>query len=290
VFFLSVVAFSQDYPKAEVFGGYSYLNVDTNNVTSRQSANGWEAAASGNFNKWFGVEFDVSGYYKTYSADLTALGLGTIDVKFRDYSYLAGPRINFRPVFVHALLGGDHLSQSLSGLGSSVGLGSQDGFAGAFGGGVEWKVSGPWSVRASTDYVFTRHNLFGASSRTQNNFRAGAGIVYSLGGKPAVTHAASRAAGHAPERAVMSIPSLGVMAGVRAEGVEIVEVMPSSLAELAYLHVGDVITSIDGKKVNTPMELAVELKDRAAGSQVHLGYMLHSQLGYFPKETVLILK
>jgi hypothetical protein len=33
-------------------------------------------------------------------------------VDVHDYSYLAGPRVNFRPVFVHALIGGDHLTGS----------------------------------------------------------------------------------------------------------------------------------------------------------------------------------
>src|SRR5713101_53991 len=100
-------AFAQDYPKAEIFGGYSYLNIDTNGLTSRQSANGWEAALSGNFNRWFAAEADVSGYYKTYKVDLTnlALGLGIVNVKVDDYSYLAGPRVNLRPAFFHALLG-----------------------------------------------------------------------------------------------------------------------------------------------------------------------------------------
>jgi hypothetical protein len=60
---LASVGLGQDFPKAEVYGGYSYVNIDTNGLTSRQNANGWEAAVSGNFNKWFAVEGDVSGYY-----------------------------------------------------------------------------------------------------------------------------------------------------------------------------------------------------------------------------------
>jgi len=53
---------AQDYPKAEVYGDYSYVNIDTNGLSSRQSANGWEASVSGAFNKWFAVEGDVGGY------------------------------------------------------------------------------------------------------------------------------------------------------------------------------------------------------------------------------------
>jgi hypothetical protein len=33
------LAIAQDYPKAEVYGGYSYINIDTNGLSSRQNAN-----------------------------------------------------------------------------------------------------------------------------------------------------------------------------------------------------------------------------------------------------------
>jgi hypothetical protein len=53
VFCLAVVSnfsSSQEY-RADLFGGYSYINIDTNNHTSRQNANGWEMSVSGTFNK-----------------------------------------------------------------------------------------------------------------------------------------------------------------------------------------------------------------------------------------------
>ena len=49
-------ASAQDFPRAEVFGGYSYFNLDTLGLTSRQSLNGWEASVTGNMNRWIGVE------------------------------------------------------------------------------------------------------------------------------------------------------------------------------------------------------------------------------------------
>jgi Outer membrane protein beta-barrel domain len=151
VFVFSALASAQE-SRADLFGGYSYLNIDTNGLTSsRQNANGWDASLSGNFNRWFAAEAEVAGYYKDYGA-----------VSVTDYSYGAGPRINFKPLFVHALIGGDHLTGSAGGV--SV---SQDSLAGAFGGGVQWRVSGPFSIRASADYVFTRHNILGGPSVTQ---------------------------------------------------------------------------------------------------------------------------
>lgn len=87
---------AQDIPKAEVFAGYSYLNVDGN---PRQSANGWEVSASGNLNRWLAIETDVSGYYKSFDF------AGATVLRFQEYGLAAGPRFNFRPVFVHALAG-----------------------------------------------------------------------------------------------------------------------------------------------------------------------------------------
>src|SRR5579863_8341480 len=178
------LVFGQD-SRADLFGGYSYVNIDTNGLSPRQSANGWEASISGNFNKWFAVEGEGSGYYKSYSATVSGV---TANAKVTDYSFAGGPRINLKPIFIHALFGGDHLNATAtatSGGESVSGSGSQDGLAGLVGGGVQWRVSGPWSVRASADYVFTRHNIFGGPSVTQNNYRAGAGIVYSFGMKHA---------------------------------------------------------------------------------------------------------
>jgi opacity protein-like surface antigen len=281
LFAFGTAVFAQDYPRAEVFGGYSFVNIDTNGLTSRQNLNGWEASVSGNFNKQYAIEGDVSGYYKTYSLDLTSLGLGTVNVKVDDYSFLAGPRWNMRPVFFHALLGGDHLT------GSALGFSrSQNSFAGAFGGGVQSRVSGNWSVRASADYVFSRHNIFGGRSYTQNNFRVGAGIVYSFGG------VAKEAQSPAPatSTASMPIPSLGLRAGTRDNGAEVLAIEPGGVAALAGLHVTDVINKVDGKPISTAMELAAELSNHAPGSQVRLGYMFRSSaLGYFQKETVVIL-
>ncbi len=277
---VSGFVFGQD-SRADLFGGYSYLNIDTNGLSSRQSANGWEASISGNFNKWFAVEGEVSGYYKTYSINLENLELGTLDVKVTDYSYAAGPRINFRPIFVHALFGGDHLTGSASGVSLS-----QDGAAGLLGGGVQWKVSGPWSVRASADYVFTRHNIFGGPSVTQNNVRASIGIVYSFGRREHV-NTSSRQSAPAVASDGMKISSLGVMVEIgRNPGAEITDEAPNGIAALAGIHVGDVINSVDGKSVRTPVELAAELANHAAGDKIKLGFLIHGQ---WQTEAVLLL-
>jgi len=128
-------AVGQDYYRGEIFAGYSYLNIDTNGLTSRQSLNGWEAAFTGNANKWVGVEGDVSGYYKTY-----------LGVKVTDYAFAGGPRINFGPAFVHTLFGMDSLTGSALGLSAS-----QNSFAGVLGGGVEYPTTKRLALRVSVD-------------------------------------------------------------------------------------------------------------------------------------------
>jgi PDZ domain len=310
VFCLVVASFSfgQD-SRADLFAGYSYVNIDTNGLTSRQSANGWEASISGNFNKWFAVEGDVSGYFKTYSVNLVSPSTGCVyfggcsaTIKVTDYSFAGGPRVNFKPIFIHALFGGDHLT------GGPPISESQDSIAGLVGGGVQWKVSGPWSVRASVDYVFTRHNIFGGPSVTQNDYRAGAGIVYSfrarhVSEKPAKIPKPSAVPANpkpipakeeprqptppAPSGTAVTIPALGIMVTLgRSQGAEITDETPSGGAVLAGLHVGDVITAVDGKSVKTPTELAAELSNRSAGDKVRLSYMIH---GAWQTDTVIVL-
>jgi len=279
---------AQDYDKAEVHGGYSYLSIDTNGLTSRQSANGWEAGASGNFNKWFGVEFSGSGYYKNYDIDLTPLGLGTIAVKVRDYSYVAGPRLNYKMVFVHGMVGGDHLSGSASGYSAS-----QDGLAGVFGGGIQQKVAGSWALRVSADYIFSRHNIFGGSSYTQNNYRASAGIAYVFGGgsrNKSVSGSSTSSSAPSGSNVSMPIPELGVsvITTENNKGAEVVNITPGGVADFGGLHRGYIITSVDTKDVHTPMELAAVLS--GVTGKVQIGYNFKtSALGWMSNVTTVVI-
>ncbi len=174
--------------------------------------------------------------------------------------------------------------------GSALGFSkSQDGLAGAFGGGVEWSVSNRLAVRSSVDYAFTRHNIFGGPSYTQNNVRVGVGLVYTFGVRSAGSSGSStRQAAARPSRSGMPIPALGLVAtALDTGGAEIVEVVPGSIAEQSGLRVRDVINAIDGKAVRTPMELQAELSSRASGTKIRLGFLVR---GYYQSETVIILR
>jgi hypothetical protein len=154
----SFAAAAQEYPKAEVFGGYQYTNLDGT------SLNGWNAALSGNLNHWFGVTGDFGAAYKSVSG-----------ASFSNYTYMFGPTLASRrgealTPFVHALFGGFHSSASFAGF-----SGTGNGFAMGIGGGLDMKVTPRIVLRAGQfDWMSFRAN--GASSN--NNFRYSGGIVF----------------------------------------------------------------------------------------------------------------
>jgi S1-C subfamily serine protease len=68
--------------------------------------------------------------------------------------------------------------------------------------------------------------------------------------------------------------------------VPITDEAQDGVAAMAGLHPGDVINSVDGKPVKTPVELAAALANRPAGDKLRLGYMLH---GAWQTEAIVIL-
>ncbi len=101
---LAVSASAQDYPKAEVFGGYSYLH--TSVLGTGFSSNGASGSISVNPSNWVGLVGDFGVYHRS------VLGTGVNTV-----TYLFGPKFAYRhsdkltPYF-HFLLGGAHVRHS----------------------------------------------------------------------------------------------------------------------------------------------------------------------------------
>jgi opacity protein-like surface antigen len=164
VMLLSAVAASaQDTPKVEAFGGYSYLHVSDQGTTA--NFNGGSGSLAYNLNNWLGVVGDFGGYrWSNSGVDATVV------------TYMGGPKIAYRTgrftPFVQTLFGGAHLSGS-----TFTGSASEDSFAMALGGGVDWNATPHIGVRLiQAEYLLTTFND-GANDR-QNNARISAGVVF----------------------------------------------------------------------------------------------------------------
>lgn len=81
------------FHRVDLYGGYSFINQDTNGTAGRQNMNGWETSATVNANHWLGVEGAVGGYYQHIG---NALGA---DIGANDDIFAAGPRFTVRPFF-----------------------------------------------------------------------------------------------------------------------------------------------------------------------------------------------
>jgi hypothetical protein len=177
-------------PKAEIFGGYSYLRNNSNGF------NGFTGQGTVNLSRYFGVTAQVDGNYRS-AANLSSFSILGISPSANQhlYDFLAGPtataRFGKNSVFAHALFGVAHSSLNAGvGLpiigGISTGLTSASGFAMAFGGGVDLGLTRRIALRvAQIDYLRTQFNatdalLTGLSTTgaRQNSWRYSAGIVF----------------------------------------------------------------------------------------------------------------
>jgi opacity protein-like surface antigen len=308
-----------------VFGGYSYLRIDNQGVTGSQldtecnlispglcppgtfgvhsSFNGWNAAGQVNVDRRFSIKTDLSGHYGTpitLSSDaiafLNSLGITGLPPKANSFSYLFGPvvsqRFNKYTVFGHAMFGanrvGTNIHVAVNQLQIPAFTISNTGFAMAFGGGVDTRISRHFSFRGQADYLYTRHDvtdLIPTAAGHQNNLRASAGIVYRFGETADSTVGPTRTA---VPHSGMTITSLGIVVIPRADetGAQITEVARNSVAEMSGLHPNDIINFVNGSPVKTPMELANLLSSLAPGAKVKLGVLVR---GMWQTESNVVL-
>jgi membrane-associated protease RseP (regulator of RpoE activity) len=183
--------------------------------------------------------------------------------------------------WIWALVGGDHLTGSVNIPSVGGGSASQNSFAAAFGGGVQWKVTPHWAVRGSADYVLTRHNILNlipgvsASVQTQNNFHASVGIVFLVGGmsessrhvhesKPQVVSRRSNLSETC--EAVSDAPILGVSGCTTSNGLKITSVQLGSPGAQAGINVGDVVVKIDGRPVQSGRDIELAIAASQTGT------------------------
>jgi outer membrane immunogenic protein len=160
------IASAQENPRVEVFGGYSYVHVDQSGTGATANLNGGSASVSYNPSNWLGIVADLGGYHG-----------GTSGINGDVYTYLFGPKVTYRTgkftPFVQALFGGAHITAGNK-LGSS--LGSEDAFATALGGGLDWNATRHIGIRlVQAEYLLTEFPD-GVNGK-QNNARISAGVV-----------------------------------------------------------------------------------------------------------------
>lgn len=197
-------ALGQDeYKKGEVFIGYSNGQVDTGlgdidddfdfDIGERETFHGFNVSGVYNVTRYFGVKADVSGVYSNrgfaFTVPTTGGGTGSVafETKSSLYNFLGGVQIKnnsnsgrLKP-FAHALVGAAHTRVKLSGLGCSVGVdctgfegGSETNFAGAFGGGLDVRLSKRLQLRL----IQVDYNPIWFDGGRQNNLRFGFGLVF----------------------------------------------------------------------------------------------------------------
>ncbi len=182
----SAFAQNRDYPKVEVFGGYSYLRADIQpsggDFGGGENLNGFHAQLSGNIKRNFSIAGDISGHYKSFTPEAAVPGISITDARASIYNFLAGPQVKARrgrvTPFAEALFGVARARVSATiddiNAGRTSLSDSETKFAYALGGGLDINVSERIAIRAiHADYLRTR---FG--DEHQNNLRLSFGIVF----------------------------------------------------------------------------------------------------------------
>jgi hypothetical protein len=157
-------------PKGEVGLTYSFFHRNNEQMTNSYSQNGGSGYFELNANKTIGLVADLGGYD------------GGPDR--RTFTYLFGPRLNFRTSritpYVQFLLGGAHEWGVINQAGISS---AQNGFALAAGGGIDINIGHHFAVKpVQLEYVMTQVPQWASNlNSVQNNLRYSAGIVYRFG-------------------------------------------------------------------------------------------------------------
>jgi outer membrane protein OmpA-like peptidoglycan-associated protein len=166
---LTPTAVAQDFPKHELFAGYSYYNANGWYPTRKapEFKGGWAGSYTYNFSKWLGLEGEISGHYNNASDKV--------------HMFMAGPRAKFRTgdhfsPFIHTLVGFAH--------NTPFDAPAAESFSSALGGGFDVDVNRRWSIRMfEADYVYTRYEAVKTPNRWEG-FRLQGGIIYNMGIEP----------------------------------------------------------------------------------------------------------
>jgi hypothetical protein len=151
---------SNEMPKGQIFGGYSWLHPGgkIGNTTPPDIENAWGTQFIFNINRWAGLAFDASGHYDDFG---------------KLHTFTGGPQLrwhtkNFTP-FAEALFGTAKIEPD--------GLANENNFAVLAGGGLDLNLSRRiWLRLIQADYQHTSYN-----GDAMNGVRLQTGLVVNLG-------------------------------------------------------------------------------------------------------------
>ena len=164
------VAFAQEnYPKFDLFGGYSWLRPGKLGATQLDDiAKGFGVAGTFNFNRYAGLTFDGAGHWGDQA------NLGTL---------MVGPRIMFRnssrmEPFLEGMVGLHRLAVP--------GLGTTNGFGARAGGGLDVVLTDAVAWRPiQVDYVYGRHDISAlGGTNSLNGVEIRTGLVFRFASGP----------------------------------------------------------------------------------------------------------
>ena len=162
------------YPRAELFGGYSYGMTESFNSGHIARPNGWNVSLGLNVAKWMGFVFEGNGLYGTSKIPRAVPAPfpacpplcfngsdSTFNVDTKVYNYLVGVQFPYRKserftpfgelMFGHAgVRGVTHDRDNTPWAETSGGLGL------VAGGGVDYNISPRFALRFKADYLQTR--------------------------------------------------------------------------------------------------------------------------------------
>lgn len=193
ILLVSVTAMAQEYPRVELFGGYSILRPNIpGDIGGSGSAGaavksigefvlgnvlGWGASATVNFNRTLGITADFGGHYKSLD---TTFERTRVDASAHLHTFLFGPKITMAgdrvSPFVQALFGVGKVGASAKVNGDSTDF-DKSGFAASVGGGVDVVAHRNVAVRAIEFDYFPFRNGDGKTF-TFNNIRWRSGVVF----------------------------------------------------------------------------------------------------------------
>ena len=159
-------------PRYNAFVGYAFQLADVNGNGRYDQLHGGEGTFEAHFFPLVSLVVDASAHFGP--ADLVIPQNGIIHVHEREYVFLVGPRVSFamgryRP-FAHALFGAARVNFSASGFSDD-----EMNFAAALGGGLDYRIRGPFQWRFQGDYLLSRF-----FSSTQHNGRFSTGLVFTF--------------------------------------------------------------------------------------------------------------